>query len=540
MSPGLRHVGTPLAAGGLAMAAIGIVISAAFAALVLTAASIESPVDTLSDAYLWRVVRFTLWQAGLSTLLSVGLAIPVTRALARRRFTGRRFLLGLFALPLALPALVVVLGVVEVWGLTGWFNGLAAMLGADLRLNVYGLMGILLAHVFFNLPLATRLLLVHFDRVPGETWRLASQLGMPPRAIWRFIEWPVLKAALPGAASLIFMLCVTSFTVVLTLGGGPGATTIEVAIYQALRFDFDPVRAVTLALIQLALCGVLVVAAGRMVGEVQAVPSIGKRVVRPDLEGRAGRLGDGLAITLATLFVMLPLLAIVAAAGRSELGRLVGEAAVWNAVVTSTLVAISAAMLSLLLTGGLLAAVRALCWSRSNESWFEQAVQASGSLILVMPPIVLGAGWFVLLRSYADIFTMAPAVVIVINALMALPFVLRVLGPAAKQADLDHARLCASLGLAGWNRLRLIDWPVLRRPLALALAFAMALSIGDLGVIALFGSEDFTTLPFLLYQRFGTYRIDDAAGLALILTVYCFGLIALADRVRGVRERSGK
>ncbi|MGI9463913.1 MAG: ABC transporter permease subunit, partial [Aestuariivirgaceae bacterium] len=146
----------------------------------------------------------------------------------------------------------------------------------------------------------------------------------------------------------------------------------------------------------------------------------------------------------------------------------------------------------------------------------------------------------VLLRSYADIFSLAPAIVVVINALMALPFVLRVLGPAVRQADLDHARLCASLGLAGWNRLRLIDWPALRRPLALALAFAMALSIGDLGVIALFGNEDFTTLPLLLYQRFGTYRIDDAAGLALILAVYCFGLIALADRVRGLKLRSGR
>ena len=40
-----------------------------------------------------------------------------------------------------------------------------------------------------------------------------------------------------------------------------------------------------------------------------------------------------------------------------------------------------------------------------------------------MPPIVLGAGWFVLLRGMGDIFTLAPVVVVVVNALMALPFV---------------------------------------------------------------------------------------------------------------------
>ena len=522
----------PFLGGGIALSLIAIVIAGAFLALVVTAAGGEGPAATLGEPYLWRVVRFTLWQAALSTLLSVGFAVPLARALSRRRlFAGRGMLLGLFALPLALPALVAVLGVVEVWGRTGWFNMLADLVGFAAPLNVYGLTGILLAHVFFNLPLATRLLLVHLDRVPGENWRLASQLGMPAGTIWRCIEWPALKAALPGAASLVFMLCVTSFTVVLTLGGGPKATTIEVAIYQALRFDFDPVRAVTLALLQLLLCGVLVISAGRMAVGVQAQPSLGKRVVRPDLTGAAGRLSDALLIGLGGLFVLLPMIAIVTGALRADLARLVGEAAVWQAILTSTWVAVCAAVLCLSMTLALLAAVRA------NEHWFGWSTELAGSLILVMPPIVLGAGWFVLLRGAGDIFTLAPAVVIVINAMMALPFVLRVLGPAVRQANLDHARLCASLGLAGWNRLRLIDWPVLQRPLALALAFAMALSVGDLGVIALFGSEDFTTLPFLLYQRFGTYRIDDAAGLALILAVYCLGLIAVAGQVRGIGRK---
>ena len=53
------------------------------------------------------------------------------------------------------------------------------------------------------------------------------------------------------------MLCVTSFTVVLTLGGGPRASTLEVSIYQALRFDFDPALAARLALLQIALCALL-------------------------------------------------------------------------------------------------------------------------------------------------------------------------------------------------------------------------------------------------------------------------------------------
>src|SRR5690606_1240962 len=130
--------------------------------------------------------------------------------------------------------------------------------------GIYGLGGILVAHVFFNLPLATRLFLEALDTIPNDQWRLAAQLGMGPWAMWRLIEWPVLRAALPGIAGLVLMLCITSFTIVLTLGGGPAATTLEVAIYQALRFDFDPARAAVLTLVQLALTLALLLAMSRL------------------------------------------------------------------------------------------------------------------------------------------------------------------------------------------------------------------------------------------------------------------------------------
>ena len=40
----------------------------------------------------------------------------------------------------------------------------------------------------------------------------------------------------------------------LTLGGGPRAATLEVAIYESVRFDVDFARAGLLALLQVAIC----------------------------------------------------------------------------------------------------------------------------------------------------------------------------------------------------------------------------------------------------------------------------------------------
>ena len=72
---------------------------------------------------------------------------------------------------------------------------------------------------------------------------------------------------------------------------------------------------------------------------------------------------------------------------------------------------------------------------------------------------------------------------------------------------------------------------MLKRALAMAAAFAMALSLGDLGVVALFGSDAVQTLPYLLLARMGSYRTEDAAGLALLLGLLCLGLMMIADRL---------
>ena len=529
-----------LIAGTLALAAIGAVMAGALAALALTALTLPHDGRAMFDAYFWRIVRFTLLQAALSTVLSIGFALPVARALARRRFPGRRAILNLFALPLALPALVVVLGVVGLWGNQGWINRGLGLFGIETGLDVYGLPGILIAHVFFNMPLAVRLMVAHLDRIPGESWRLASQLGMTSSALFRLIEWPVLRAGLPGIAALVFMLCVASFTVVLTLGGGPAATTIEVAIYQALRFDFDPARAVLLALVQLALTATFLAALGRFALPLTVGADLGRAGSRPDTAALAGRIGDAILIVLATGFLVLPLASVALDAVAAPLLRLMGEPAVHRALATSLAIAASSAMLAIGLTWALVqaaAAARQRAHERPAFAWFAGACETGGSVILVMPPIVIGAGWFVLLRPVADVFALAPLLVVVINALMAIPYASRILGPAVAEAAQSHDRLCASLGISGWNRFRRIDWPALRRPLGLALAFAMALSLGDLGVIALFGSEQVLTLPLLLLQRMSSYRTADAAGLAGLLAILCLGLIWAADAAFGRQRR---
>ncbi|THV22245.1 thiamine/thiamine pyrophosphate ABC transporter permease [Peteryoungia ipomoeae] len=532
----------PALAGGLVV--LGLIAAFVGTALVSLVAGQDGAgvLSVIADPVNLALLRFTLWQAFLSTLLSVGCAVFVAIALARQpSFPGRRWLIRLMAVPMGLPALIGALGLLGIFGRQGLVNQGLAFLGLSAPVSIYGLTGILIAHVFFNLPLATRLLISALERVPAEQWRMAASLGFSPLSSFRFIEWPALMRVIPGAAGLVFMLCATSFTLVLVFGGGPAATTLEVAIYQALRFSFDPARAVTLASMQLVLTGIVLMALALLPGAEDSGPATGRRVPRFDGRHPAMRAIDGILILMAALFLILPLAQVVVAGLTSDLLALMAKPAFQTAALTSLTVALCAGIIATLSAYGIVAARSLTASGKGGGSFgprlFSASLAGASSLVLLVPTTVLATGWFLVLRPYGDIQRYAPFVVIGINALMALPFATRVLEPAYRDHRLQTARLSESLGLSVWQRMRLVDWPVLRRPFLAALTFAMALSLGDLGAVALFGSENISTLPTLIHATMGSYRSRDADGLALLLGALCL-LLALFGAPAATRKET--
>ena len=96
----------------------------------------------------WSALRFTILQALLSAFISCFLAIPVTRSLSRNQILGRGFVFKLIEAPFILTLLVAILGLIAVFGQNGWVKNALSGLGIA-NFSIYGLQGILLAHVFF-------------------------------------------------------------------------------------------------------------------------------------------------------------------------------------------------------------------------------------------------------------------------------------------------------------------------------------------------------------------------------------------------------
>lgn len=492
-----------------------------------------------ADGEISRILRYTLLQAGLSTVLSIGLAIPFARALARRRhFLGRSLLIQLSSISLVIPSMVAVFGIAAVFGHNGWLNNMLFMIGIDTGYSIYGLSGILIAHTFFNLPLATRVFLNVIESLPGETWRLARQLGLPPGTIFRLIEWPLLRSVIPGVAGLVFMLCFTSFSIVLALGGGPKWSTLEVAIYQAMRFDFDIARGVVLAFIQIATSLTLILLFSSARRGFSFQPSQNTHAERHDAGHHFGQLIDTVIIALLAVFLLLPLLAVVLRAMTPALLQIISNPVFIQATISSLIISLSAAVIAMILSLPIAFLYKNL-QGKTSGNW-RILLDAGSTLILVVPPLTLGMGLFLLLRSYAGLSELGIYLVILVNGMLAVPFVLRALQPAILSSAQQVDRLSASLGIQGWALFKLIYWPQIRRPAGFALALAATLSMGDMGVIALFGTQDLSTLPLLIYRLFGAYRMQEAAAVAMLLCLLCFALFRGIEHLVGGRPEHAK
>lgn len=467
------------------------------------------------DRFDFAAVRFTVVQAFWSAVLSVGLAVPVARALARRSFWGRGALITLLGAPFILPVIVAILGLTAVFGRTGIVAYGLNLFGLE-PLSIYGIHGVLLAHVFFNLPLATRLVLHGWVSIPAEQFRLAGALNFGPRDTFFHIEWPMLRALIPGILTIIFLICTTSFAVALTFGGGPKATTVELAIYQAFKFDFNIGKAALLAGLQFVICAIAAMASLWLY--VPKIEMSGQdRVVQRFDVNRFGAKGlDIWWIGAASLFLIVPLLAIVVQGGSSLMSL---PESVWTAALRSVLTAIASAGLSIVFALAL--ALTALRWR-----WLE----GLGMLSVAASPLVMGTGLFILVFPYIDPASIALGVTALVNAVMSLPFVLRSIGPAVRSSEQQFGRLSDSLGIVGWSRVRLVILPRIRAPMGFSAGLAAALSMGDLGVVTLFARPDGATLPLQIYRLMGAYRMDQAMGAALLLLLLSLVLFYLFDK----------
>src|SRR4030067_3329084 len=209
----------------------------------------------------WRSLGFTLWQAILSTLLTLALGLPGAYLFAHYNFRGKSLLQALARHAFLIPTLVVAAAFNALVGPNGWVNlGLRQLfhLSSPPLQFTNTLTAILVAHVFYNTTIVLRMVGDFWSHLDPRLGQAAQMLGANR---WQAIRWvitPVLTPAITAAALLVFIFDFTSFGVILILGG-PRFATLEVEIYYQTISLFNLPLGAVLSILQLGCTLVLTI-----------------------------------------------------------------------------------------------------------------------------------------------------------------------------------------------------------------------------------------------------------------------------------------
>jgi thiamine transport system permease protein len=153
---------------------------------------------------------------------------------------------------------------------------------------------------------------------------------------------------------------------------------------------------------------------------------------------------------------------------------------------------------------------------------------------------MLGFGFVIAFDEGLLDFRSAPWIVPVVQALVAIPFVVRIVVPTLRSIDDRQREAAAMLGASPGRVRREIDLPIAARALAVAAGFAFAISLGEFGATVFLARPDSPTLPVAVYRflgRPGELNVAQAYALAVILMAVAALSVLVVERIQ--RRRLG-
>lgn len=508
----------------LAALALLLVTLLPFAAFVMASGGVPnggmaaSLLSALSKPSTRSALRFTLLQSAASTLLALVVGLPGAWLVGRFRFRSRRFLMALSAVPFCLPPLLVVLSFVAYYGKAGLLARIMGVFGLaapDSGAFLYGFPGIVAVHAFYNFPLVVQTVGSIWSRIPPSREEAARTLGAGRFRAFISGTLPSLLPAIAQSASLVFLFCFFSFTVVLVFGGLAGST-LEVEIYRAVRFSGDRDTALALGLVQTIVALACTACFGLLDGRNKAVARDLGRVGPGKKPHGAVSVILGLYLATVSFFFLGPLFALALQAftvrgpgsamslGFGNFARLAGgfQAPLPKALLGSLATAVPAALLAVAL--GLAASI-----SLKKSRAFDLAL----ALPLAISPAITALGWGYLFPNGAV------AAIVLGQAAAVWPFAARSLSGSLAALDRDKRQAARTLGAGPLRSFLDADLPAIGPSVAAACAFSFSMAAGDTNVPLVLGRGEIDTLPLLIYRLASAYRFPEACAAGLILAL---------------------
>ena len=172
--------------------------------------------DALTTTDALHALWLTLLVAAIAVPLNTVFGVGVSIILARHRFPGAWLLDALVDIPLAISPVVIGLGLVLVYGKTGWFGTWLAARGITV---IFSLPGIILASAAVSLPYVVREVLPVLQEIGTEQEQAARTLGAGPLAVFWRITLPNIRRGLAYGVTLTTARVLGEFGAVAIVSG---------------------------------------------------------------------------------------------------------------------------------------------------------------------------------------------------------------------------------------------------------------------------------------------------------------------------------
>jgi thiamine transport system permease protein len=503
----------------------------------------------LNDPYYLGRIWFTIWQAVVSTLLTLAVGLPAAFLFARYEFPGKTLLKAVSTLPFVMPTIVVAMGFTALFGSQGILNSALESVfrldGPPVRIS-NSLTIIFMAHAFYNYAIIVRIVSALWSNLDPNLEHSAKVLGAGSFRAFYHVTLPMLLPAIISASLLAFAFSFTSFGVVLVLGG-PEFATLEVAIYELTAKLFRLPLAGALSIIQLGFTYFFLLLYSRFQE---------RSVVRMDLKPREAtarrprRLGDKVfvaAMVLILLAMLSPLIALIVrwitfdgGFGTAQMANLFSNdrgsyfylspvKIIWNSLrFAFTTVAIS------LVIGTIIS----YFIINTRRKW-RNIADALVMLPLGVSAVTLGFGYIIALGRPPLDLRGSWLILVIAHSLVAYPFVIRSLLPVLKGMNPNLKEAAAVLGASPSRVFLLVELPMIAPALLVGATFAFAVSMGEFGASLILVRAEFTTMPVAIFRFLGlpgASNLGMALGMSvLLMSVVAVGFIAIERfRYKGV------
>ena len=487
--------------------------------------------STLGDARIGRLARFTLIETTLSVLVTLIVGLPLAWVLGRLEFRGRRTLMTMCIVPFVLPTVVVAAAFASLVPSAAVFGGGGGG-AATLAL-------IVAAHVFFNVGIVIRTVAAFIGSIDPGLEAAARSLGRSRVGAIRSVVAPLAGPAVAAAALIVALFTLTSFGIIVALGGGSQGT-IEVEIWYDTTQLLHLPAATVLSLAQLVVVGALVVLYQRLVRRRARGTGVSLVARRP-----AHTSGERWAVraTAALLLVVVgtPLAALAIRSVRwgdswtfdhyRHLGSTLAATSLavspWSALANSLRIAAVAAAMAVAI------AIPAAVASSSGGRW-GRLIDRAVMLPLGTSAATIGFGFIAAFSGPLLDLRGTWIVVPLIQATVAVPIVVRTVVPALRAIPASMSEAAATCGAGRLRRAVEVSMPLIRRPLVMAIGLALAVSLGEFGATSFVSRSESTTVPIAIERlllRPGAANLGQAMALSCILAALCAAVFGVVDLV---------